>query len=380
MARLRIHGIELSAEHPGEMLRCELEERGMSQKDLADAINKATPVINDIIKGKRDINVEIAVLLEAVFGDIPAETWLNLQNQYDLQKIRSQKIIQQLQSSIMDWNVLKTLVNINYLKKRLGLGKNIKENIDRIYSFFGVESIDQLRQKTSLISSYFRKSESRQTDYVNLMTWMAIVRHRSEEILLNKSFSISSLDELTKAINLILFDNNNTIPRIEKILAQYGIKFIEERKLEKMPVDGYSYWEGDNPTIVITKRLNRIDNFAFVLFHELGHICLHLLDEKNRNQDFIETDPNSRNEQKNKMYEEEANRFANDKIWTGIDFKALFARISYPYAAANYLKTISNTYHINPGIIVGQYQFFCHERKLCNNAYSVCHQLIQTIN
>lgn len=65
------------------------------------------------------------------------------------------------------------------------------------------------------------------------MTWIAIVRHRSEEILLNKSFSISSLDELTKAINLILFDNNNTIPRIEKILAQYGIKFIEERKLEK---------------------------------------------------------------------------------------------------------------------------------------------------
>jgi len=380
MADLQINNIELSISHPGEVLKCELDERSMSQKELADVIGKATPVINDIIKGKRDINVEIAVLLEAVFENIKAETWLNLQNQYDLQKIRNQEMIQRLQSSIKAWNSLKTLVNVNYLKKRLELGKDIKENIDKICSFLGVESVDELKNKISSISSYFRKSESYQTDYVNLMTWIAIVRHRSEEILLNKSFSISSLDELTKAINLILFDNNNTIPRIEKILAQYGIKFIEERKLEKMPVDGYSFWEGDNPTIVITKRLNRIDNFAFVLFHELGHICLHLLDEKNRNQDFIETDPNSRNEQKNKMYEEEANRFANDKIWTGIDFKALFARISYPYAAANYLKTISNIYHINPGIIVGQYQFFCHERKLCNNAYSVCHQLIQTIN
>ena len=379
MARLRIHGIELSAEHPGEMLRCELEERGMSQKDLADAINKATPVINDIIKGKRDINVEIAVLLEAVFGDIPAETWLNLQNQYDLQKIRSQKIIQQLQSSIMDWNVLKTLVNINYLKKRLGLGKNIKENIDRIYSFFGVESIDQLRQKTSLISSYFRKSESRQTDYVNLMTWMAIVRHRSEEVILNKAFSIECIDELTQAINSILFDNHNTIQRIETLLSQYGIKFIEEKKLEKMPVDGYSFWDGNNPTIVITKRMNRIDNLAFVLFHELAHICLHLFD-KDRSQDFIEADPNSRNEQNNKIFEEEANKFANDKIWEGVDYKELFVRIPYPYAAANILRAISNAYHINPGIVVGQYQFFCHERKLCNNAYSVCHQLIQTIN
>lgn len=380
MADLQINNIELLISHPGEVLKCELDERCMSQKELADVIGKATPVINDIIKGKRDINVEIAILLEAVFENIKAETWLNLQNQYDLQKIRNQEMIQRLQSSITAWNSLKTLVNVNYLKKRLELGKDIKENIDKIYSFLGVESVDELKNKISSISSYFRKSESYQTDYVNLMTWIAIVRHRSEEILLNKSFSLSSLDELTKAINIILFDNNNTIPRIEKILAQYGIKFIEERKLEKMPVDGYSFWEGDNPTIVITKRLNRIDNFAFVLFHELGHICLHLLDDKNRNQDFIETDPNSRNEQKNKMYEEEANRFANDKIWTGIDFKALFARISYPYAAANYLKAISNTYHINPGIIVGQYQFFCHERKLCNNAYSVCHQLIQTIN
>ena len=278
MTRLRIHGIELSAEHPGEMLRCELEARGMSQKDLADAINKATPVINDIIKGKRDINVEIAVLLEVVFGNITAETWLNLQNQYDLQKIRSQEIIQQLQSSITDWNTLKTLVNVNYLKKRLGLGKDIKENIARIFSFLGIESLDQLKNKTSSISSYFRKSESRKTDYVNLMTWMAIVRHRSEEITLNRVFSIARIDDLTKAINLILFDNNNTISRIEMLLSEYGIKFIEEKKLEKMPVDGYSFWEGDNPTIVITKRLNRIDNLAFVLFHELGHICLHLLE------------------------------------------------------------------------------------------------------
>ncbi|MDM8209286.1 HigA family addiction module antitoxin, partial [Bacteroides gallinaceum] len=181
MADLQINNIELSISHPGEVLKCELDERGMSQKELADVIGKATPVINDIIKGKRDINVEIAVLLEAVFENIKAETWLNLQNQYDLQKIRNQEMIQRLQSSIKAWNSLKTLVNVNYLKKRLELGKDIKENIDKICSFLGVESVDELKNKISSISSYFRKSESYQTDYVNLMTWIAIVRHRSEE-------------------------------------------------------------------------------------------------------------------------------------------------------------------------------------------------------
>ena len=108
MTDLQINNIELLISHPGEVLKCELDERGMSQKELADVIGKATPVINDIIKGKRDINVEIAVLLEAVFENIKAETWLNLQNQYDLQKIRNQEMIQRLQSSITAWNSLKT--------------------------------------------------------------------------------------------------------------------------------------------------------------------------------------------------------------------------------------------------------------------------------
>ena len=37
-------------EHPGVILDKVLKERGISQKDLSDAIGKSTPVINDIIK------------------------------------------------------------------------------------------------------------------------------------------------------------------------------------------------------------------------------------------------------------------------------------------------------------------------------------------
>ena len=125
MADIHLNNIALSADHPGEILKCELEARGMSQKDLAEAIGKATPIINDIIKGRRGINVEIAVLLEMTLDNISAETWLNWQNAYDLQKIREQEEIRRLQTSISTWNTLKTLVNVNHLKKRLGLGKDI---------------------------------------------------------------------------------------------------------------------------------------------------------------------------------------------------------------------------------------------------------------
>lgn len=380
MADIHLNNIALSADHPGEILKCELEARGMSQKDLAEAIGKATPIINDIIKGRRDINVEIAVLLEMTLDNISAETWLNWQNAYDLQKIREQEEIRRLQTSISTWNTLKTLVNVNHLKKRLGLGKDIGENVNRVFAFLGVDSTQQLEAKIHSISAYFRKSDNLQTDYVNLMTWMAIVRHRSDELSLANKFSINCINKLTRALNAIMYENNNTISRIEQLLANYGIKFIVENKLEKMPVDGYSFWVGENPTIVMTKRLNRIDNFAFVLFHELGHIVLHLLDSNNRVQDFIETDVNTQDEHKNNDYEAAANKFAKDCIWGNINHKTLFGKVTNPYSAGNYLTMISERLKINIGIVVGQYQFYCSEKKLCSNAYAVCHKLIQTIN
>lgn len=380
MADIHLNNIALSSDHPGEILKCELEARGMSQKDLAEAIGKATPIINDIIKGRRDINVEIAVLLEMTLDNISAETWLNWQNAYDLQKIREQEEMRRLQTSISTWNTLKTLVNVNHLKKRLGLGKDIGENVNRVFAFLGVDSTQQLEAKIHSISAYFRKSDNLQTDYVNLMTWMAIVRHRSDELSLANKFSINCINKLTRALNAILYENNNTISRIEQLLANYGIKFIVEKKLDKMPVDGYSFWVGENPTIVMTKRLNRIDNFAFVLFHELGHIVLHLLDSNNRVQDFIETDINPQDEHKNNDYEAAANKFAKDCIWGNIDHKTLFGKVTNPYSASNYLTMISERLKINTGIVVGQYQFYCSEKKLCSNAYAVCYKLTQTIN
>ena len=50
---------------------------------------------------------------------------------------------------------------------------------------------------------------------------------------------------------------NNKLKELLTGLLKEHLKL--EKKLEKMPVDGYSFWDGDNPTIVITKRLNRID-------------------------------------------------------------------------------------------------------------------------
>ena len=75
--------------HPGEILRTEfLEPLGLSVYRLAQAIEVPLPRINDVVKGKRSISADTALRLGIYFG-LPAQFWLNLQNEYDLRQART---------------------------------------------------------------------------------------------------------------------------------------------------------------------------------------------------------------------------------------------------------------------------------------------------
>lgn len=71
------------ATHPGEMIKDELKERHMTQKELAIAAGIPTSVLSETINGKRSVSMSVAMALEKVL-EIPAELWMNLQTQYDL--------------------------------------------------------------------------------------------------------------------------------------------------------------------------------------------------------------------------------------------------------------------------------------------------------
>ena len=76
--------------HPGEMLKDEIEARGITQKDLAKRMGVSYTVFNEILNGKRPITTEYALLLEAALG-IDAGVWLRLQADYNMQKAKSDK-------------------------------------------------------------------------------------------------------------------------------------------------------------------------------------------------------------------------------------------------------------------------------------------------
>lgn len=70
--------------HPGEILRTEfMEPNGLTAYRLAKELHVPAPRINDIVLGKRSISADTALRLGVYFG-LPAQFWLNLQNEYDL--------------------------------------------------------------------------------------------------------------------------------------------------------------------------------------------------------------------------------------------------------------------------------------------------------
>lgn len=71
------------ATHPGEMIKDELKERKMTQKQLAEISGIKASVLSETINGKRSVSLNMAVALEKAL-EIPADIWMNMQNQYDL--------------------------------------------------------------------------------------------------------------------------------------------------------------------------------------------------------------------------------------------------------------------------------------------------------
>lgn len=84
--------------HPGEHLRIDLEESGVSQAQLAREIRVPKNRISMIIRGERSISADTALRLSRWMGTTP-EYWLNLQAAYDI-RVAKQEIGKMVEETI----------------------------------------------------------------------------------------------------------------------------------------------------------------------------------------------------------------------------------------------------------------------------------------
>jgi len=82
--------------HPGEIIKDEIEARGITQRQLSEVTGIAYSVVNEVLNAKRPVTIEHALLIAKAL-DLDADTFIRMQAEYDLQTTkRNQSFMQRL--------------------------------------------------------------------------------------------------------------------------------------------------------------------------------------------------------------------------------------------------------------------------------------------
>lgn len=339
-----INHIPFEASHPGYLLKDELDARKIQQSDFAIEIGMQKSMLNEIIKGKRPITSDIAILLETAL-EIPADYWMRFQTQYelDLARIKEKNILKV--ESIKTWAIIKEFVPITYFKKIGYFINDLTTDIEKVKQVYAINNFDDLPfQLANKKFAYHRKSDKLKVNEKNVWAWNMVAEYEAKNQKVNE-FDADNLSGLYNDLQAIFYENSAPVSQVQEKLNDYGIKFVLVQKLEQTPIDGYTFWSENNPAIALTLRHTRIDNFAFTIMHEIGHIILHLVNDKDRH--FLDTtEINSVEPQ----LEAEADHFAHNilvppNVWNEIT--------EFPQFDDENINNIAIKFHIHPAIILG---------------------------
>lgn len=160
-------------------------------------------------------------------------------------------------------------------------------------------------------SAYHRKKihgGSLPNEY-GLLAWQARVLERSEEIIAQNEPPSFELDDRWIGDLVALTRRKDGPRRAQRLLLSKGIVLVTEKHLSGTYLDGGAMLNQDGrPVIGLTLRYDRLDNFWFVLLHELGHVFLHLTD--GLHYDFFDEEGTTGNDR----IEREADQFALDNL------------------------------------------------------------------
>ena len=215
----------------------------------------------------------------------------------------------------IDWNMfpVKEMIKRGWISNVAGYGKT-----ELVRSYFlgsGGQNAPVLHRKKF-------HGENKPNEYA-LLAWQARVLEKARhEVSLGGVAEYEHTDRWLK--ELVALTRHESAPRLAKeFLADRGIILIVERHLSGTYLDGAAMvLETGNPVVAMTIRHDRLDNFWFVLFHELAHISLHLFDSLQ--MDFFDEESKGDGD----TVEREADEFALESLIDSSSWDSCISRFS----------------------------------------------------
>lgn len=327
---------------PGEFLREELEAREWSQQELADILGRPPRLISELISGKRAITPETARGLAEAFGT-SAEYWMNLESQYQLSKVKSVDNHVSRKANLYSKFPVREMLRRGWIRE--------SENVDVLeQQFCEFFSIPSPEAQPSL--HHYAKKTGVDLDVTPLqLAWLFRVRAMAAKQVV-PSYSQEQLIVSVEKLRSLLLAPEET-RHVPRILAEAGVRLVFVEPMPGSKIDGACFWlANDKPVIGMTLRFDRIDNFWFVLRHEIEHVLQG--DGKGENAPIIDSDVGNDDVQLPDC-EMRANVAAADFCVDSNQIENFIARVQ-PYFLEQKVLAFAQRINVHPGLVVGQLQ------------------------
>jgi len=335
---------------PGQLIEDQLAQKGWSQRVLSIVLDMDETGINKLVAGKRSINAELSLILQDLFG-ISAEHFLDLQKEYDLNQakiVMRDDTERNLRAHLIGGLPITDMIKRGWLK--VSDVRDVKAVEKELCTFFGVEYPDQIE----ILPHAAKKTVVAGGVTPPQLAWLYRVKQIAN-MMLTAPYSPAKAQSALKKLNALLASPEEA-RNVHKILTESGIRLVFVESLPSAQIDGVCFWLNDNkPVIGMSLRHDRIDNFWFVLRHELEHVIQQ--DGKNKQHPVVMLDIDLEEKLADPTSVPEEERIANE---AAADFcvpkKSMdnFIERKSPLFSERDMVGFSRTMHIHPGLVVGQ--------------------------
>lgn len=285
---------------PGETVADLLEERGMTQTELARRLGVSLKHANQVVNGSASISPDLALGLEKVLGPA-ASFWLTRDGQYQASLARHREL--EAFEDAVEWA---QRFPVAELKREELIAPAAKGPalVRELLTFFGIASPQQWLDPAVA----FRKTQAYESDRYALSTWLRMGEREAQEIECARYDHDNFLDVLERARRLTRLRPEEWQPELEAACASAGVAVVIVDTFAGARANGATRWLSPNKALIqLSLRYRWEDIFWFTFFHEAGHVVLH-----RKKEIFIEPtakkdSPQDPHEQR---LEDEANRFA----------------------------------------------------------------------
>lgn len=325
---------------PGEFIRDELEARGWTQGDLAEIMGRPPQAVNEIVSGKKQITPETALGLAKAFGDDDALYWMNLENMYRLSQAKPTN------DAVSRRAKLYSLFPVRELTKRKWI--EASDNLDaiehRVCGFYGIKNLNEKPQ-----FAYAPKAVDDERSRPLQLAWL----YRAYNLAKAAPAGTYSAAKLRAAVTKLrqLLVAPEEIRQVPKILADAGVRYVIVEFLANSKIDGAAFWINGAPVIAMSIRFDRLNNFWFVLRHEIEHVL-------NNDGQVLDVELTESLQRKDAVSAEEtrANNAASEFLVPKNELESFIVRVRPLYSEQRIL-LFAKRIGVHPGLVVGQLQF-----------------------